>query len=251
MCDESGGFGWVELPSGLTVGQFKVLSDLGVTHAVTTRQGKETQLAAGDPATAARMLADEVGLNGVAWCQQVHGSQVFAVGQGGLAGDGDGLITANRGLGLVGRSADCPLVLLADPVEKVAAVFHAGWRGTVAGVAGETIRTMVSRFACAPMDVIACVCPSAGKCCYEVGMEVQAAAVEAFGARAKKFFVCREGSLFFDMWQAIADQLLRVGVARQNIYNAGLCTICHNNIFPSFRQEGDKAGRFQAIVALS
>ncbi len=249
MSSEDGGFHWDELAAGVTVGRFDVLHELHIPHAVTTRQGLDAALPLSDPAKAAQIFAGWLTLGGAAWMKQVHQANVMCISEPGFAGEADGMLTDQAEIGLVGRSADCPLVFLADRSSGVVGVFHAGWRGTIAGIATESVRQAVGRFGCNPQEIVACICPSAGPCCYEVGQEVQQAALAAFGTRAKKFVPMRDGKMYFDMWGAIRDQLLRVGLAGANVFSADLCTICHNNIFPSFRQEGDSAGRFQAIIA--
>jgi copper oxidase (laccase) domain-containing protein len=111
-----------------------------------------------------------------------------------------------------------------------------------------------------PDGIVACVSPSAGPCCYEVGPEVLKAAVEGIGPHAATFFRATGRALLagqgrqdrkalFDLWSANRDQLLRAGLRERNIHVAGLCTMCRNDLFPSHRREGDAAGRFAAIVA--
>jgi hypothetical protein len=59
-----------------------------------------------------------------------------------------------------------------------------------------------------------------------------------------------KGQMYFDLWSANRDQLLRAGLAPQNIHTSSVCTICHNELFPSYRVEGESAGRFAAIIGV-
>jgi len=245
------GFYFTRLGDDATVGRFGALDALALPHAVTTLDGFDTALAARDPAAAAGEFTAALGLEGAAWLEQAHGTRTISVDSPGPAGSGDGLITASPGLALVGRSADCPLVLVADSDGGAVGMFHAGWRGTVGGIAMEFVRSLVGRFGSNPARLVACICPSVGICCYEVGQDVQDAAAGTLGAHAVKFFAYRGGRLHFDMQSCICDQLLRVGLARRNIHVADICTICHEDLFCSYRRQGPRAGRFQAAIALN
>ena len=109
----------------------------------------------------------------------------------------------------------------------------------------------MTEFGCEPDELIACVCPSAGPCCYEVGAEVRDAAVRGIGPHAAGFFhPAPSGKDHFDLWHANVDALTRAGIARQSIHVAGICTLCRNDLFPSHRREGEAAGRFAAVIGL-
>jgi len=238
----------VDLPCGWTVGRFAALEALpGVVHAVTTRRGPDVAAAARDPGPAAAALAEALGLEGAAWCRQVHGAAVLAAGAAGEAGPADGLVAARRGLGLAGRSADCPLILVADARGRAVGMAHASWRGTVRRIAAALVERLAA-LGPRPEDLVACVCPSAGPCCYEVGPDVLAAAREGIGPDAEAFFHRRGGRTFFDLWAANRQQLLRAGLLEAGVHVAGVCTICRNDLFPSHRAEGGRAGRFLAMI---
>jgi len=217
---------------------------------VTTRRGPEMGGAAEDMDAAAQAIARSLDLEQVAWCEQVHGRRILPAGEGGPVGEGDGMVTNISSLGLMVRSADCPLILAVDSVGGAIGAAHASWRGTVGRIASELIVTMVSRFGVRPDGVVACICPSAGPCCYEVGPEVRDAAVGGIGRYAERFFERRGGRLYFDLWSANSDELARAGVAPRNIHVSGQCTICNNDRFCSHRVEGDAAGRFAAVIGV-
>ena len=249
VSNDSSGFYFEQLPDGATIGRFGAFEGPGLVHGVTTLKGFDTALAAKDPRAAAMSFADVLGLDGAAWLEQVHGVNIIIVDSPGAAGSADGLITDTPGLALVGRSADCPLVLVADSGGSAVGMFHAGWRGVTGGMAREFIRRFVGHFDSNPSGLVACICPSVGSCCYEVGQDVQDSAVAGLGANAVKFFAYRKGKLHFDMQACIRDQLLRVGLAGHNVHVAGVCTICHDDLFCSYRRQGAVAGRFLAAIA--
>jgi YfiH family protein len=115
------------------------------------------------------------------FARQVHGGQAAVVtgadrGRGTLSAedaiaDADALVTRSPGTVLVIQVGDCVPIVLHDPVAGVLAAVHAGWRGTVAGVATaalDVMRSMGSR----PADVLAGLGPAIGPDRYQVGAEV-------------------------------------------------------------------------------
>jgi hypothetical protein len=239
----------VTLPAGWQVGRFGNLSAMpGLVHAVTTRRGLDVRLGADDRAAAARQVAGALGLGGVAFCRQVHGNTVYRVAAPGLAGEGDGLVTDTPGLGVMCFSADCPLVLVADSASGAIGVAHASWRSTVKQVTTRLVEKLRDEFGCRPEDLVAGISPSAGPCCYRVGPEVLDAAVRELGLLAERFFRVSGGKFIFDLWGANRQQLHAAGVPGANITTSGVCTICHNETYPSYRAEGDAAGRFVAAI---
>jgi len=103
---------------------------------------------------------------------QIHTDQVVAVGTPGHHGDGDALITAQPGLWLEIRTADCVPILIVDTERRVVAAVHAGWRGTAAAIARVTVEEMRRKWDCQPADLAVAIGPSIGVCCFEVGEEV-------------------------------------------------------------------------------
>jgi len=245
-----GGFYLVELPNGWRVGRFAALDGTaGVTAVVTTRQGLDVDVVKNDYPSAAGLLAECLHLKAVAWCRQVHGSEVLPVSAAGSAGRCDGMVTSVGGLGLMVRSADCPLILAVDASAGAVGVAHASWRATGGRIAGKLVAALADHCGARPDRLAACICPSAGPCCYQVGDDLLAAMSAGLGPAADRFVVSHDGKTCFDLWSANRAQLLDAGLAGHNIHVAGLCTICNNDLFPSYRAEGQSAGRFAAVIA--
>lgn len=235
--------------NGWAVGRFPALAALpGVSHLVTTREAPDARWVRREPGPAAHAAADAAGLNGAAWLEQVHGTEVAVVSASGFAGRADGLVTGTPALALTVRSADCPLILAAARDGRAVGAVHASWRGTAAGAAGRLVAAMAEHFGVEPGELVAGVCPSAGPCCYEVGREVIEAVVAGRGEAARQWFVEAPGRLHFDLWRANVEQLRAAGVAASDIHVAGLCTICGDVPLPSHRREGSDAGRFLAAI---
>jgi polyphenol oxidase len=172
--------------------------------------------------------------------------------------EGDGLMTDVPGV-LVGvGTADCVPVLVVDGRKKVVAAFHAGWRGTVAGIVEQGVARMVREFGSRVEDLEAAVGPSIGACCYSVGHEVH----KEFGARfryAEELFrVGGEedpGGRYLDLWEANRRQLLDAGLGEEQIYMVGECTACSQDAsgamkYFSHRGEKGVAGRMLSVVGV-
>ena len=86
--------------------------------------------------------------------------------------DIDGLITNVPGICLVTTYADCVPLYFLDPVKKVIALSHSGWRGTVGKIGKKTVELMHDKFGSDPADILAAVGPSVCQDCYEVSADV-------------------------------------------------------------------------------
>lgn len=192
---------------------------------------------------------------------QVHGNGVLRVtaGQAGRgarpdssrAGVADALITNEPGVVLLSMHADCLPILLVDPATPAVGVIHAGWRGTVADVAGAAIAALSAAFGTDPGRVLAYLGPAIAGPCYEVGAEV----ADAWGDRASLVHAChglhaRGPAWTFDLAAANTWLLRQAGVRPEHIERSGICTRCGTDDWFSHRGQGPATGRFGAIIAL-
>jgi YfiH family protein len=193
------------------------------------------------------------------FASQVHSGDVKvidqkAIGSGVLSQSPrtDATITALTGICLMVMVADCVPVILFDPVKKVSAVIHAGWRGTVKYITSNTIHAMVEYFGSDPVDILAGIGPSIGPCCYEVGAEVKNFIEQNFGT-SEGYLVNQTHSSkpYFDLWYANSKQLIDNGVKPLNIESSGLCTKCNQEMFFSSRASVGITGRFGAGIYIS
>ncbi|HEY3365593.1 MAG TPA: peptidoglycan editing factor PgeF [Symbiobacteriaceae bacterium] len=188
----------------------------------------------------------------------VHGNRVVAVtGEEAAERDGvrlvpdcDALITDRPELALIVTAADCVPVFLYDPVRRAAGIAHAGWRGTVAGIAGQTARAMSGAFGCDPADIRAVVGPSIGPCCFEVDDLVAAPLRAGYGAGAALLLKpgAAPGKYLLDLWEANRLDLRKAGVNAVEV--SGACTACGSDRYFSHRGESGQAGRGAAVIVL-
>ncbi|MEZ4518907.1 MAG: peptidoglycan editing factor PgeF [Chloroflexota bacterium] len=252
--------------NGLTYFHFESLPVNGrLQHAVFSRQGGHSEapfdslnLSMSVPDERDRVYANRrqvYGLFGrdtdtVVHAHLVHGNTVARVTQ---ANNGewvehvDALITDEPGCVVTMNFADCTPVIVYDPVHNAAGIGHAGWRGTVANVAGAMVASMSAEFGSVPSDMMATIGPCIGPCCYEVGEDVATAVRDSFGE--PDGLLQPSGDRYhFDLPAANRRQLADAGVA--TIETSGLCTACRTDLFFSHRAEKGRTGRFGVVVAL-
>ena len=141
--------------------------------------------------------------------------------------------------------ADCTPVLFFDPLHKAIGVAHAGRAGAFGNIVKNVVETMRSEYGSKPEDIIICIGPAIGVCCYEVGVEIYEASKGEFGYA----FEIREGSYYLDINKILLSQLKKCGIQEQNIQNDRVCTACNTQKYFSYRAEGD-TGRFAGILML-
>ena len=160
-------------------------------------------------------------------------------------------LTTNAPRILLGvKTADCVPVLLADRRRGACAAVHAGWRGTLSSIVVRTLERMKTEFGTEARDVRAGIGPAANNCCYEVGNEVIEAFHEKFPDSASLFTPTRRGHARVDLQRANREQLIKAGVAAQNIHTAPLCTMCRTDLFFSYRREKRSAGRVGRLMSV-
>jgi hypothetical protein len=151
------------------------------------------------------------------------------------------------------RFADCVPILLHDPKRGVIGVAHAGWQGTVIGVAAAAVEEMQSAYHSNPEDILAAIGPSVCQNHYEVGGEVVEKVQEAFGQDANKVLSRGNGGLapgkaYFDLWSANRLMLEQAGVRQIEV--SEICTACQPEDWYSHRAEKGKTGRFGVLMGL-
>lgn len=165
--------------------------------------------------------------------------------------DVDGLITNVPGVALVTQYADCTPLLFCDPIKKVIATSHAGWRGTATEIGKKTVELMKSEFGCNAEDIIAAIGPSICQNCYEVDDVVYAPLCQIPYLDKSKILIHKEnGKYMLNLWETNRQILINAGIRPENIDVTDLCTNCHPDVFHSHRFTKGKRGNLAAIIAL-
>lgn len=175
--------------------------------------------------------------------RQIH-SNIVAIADGKDVSPetADAIVTSgsDRWIGI--RTADCVPILLADRKGRAVATVHAGWRGTVADIVGETVRRMEQLHGCDPAELVAAIGPCIAKCCFEVGREVGQQFRPILGPAAE----CDR----IDLVEANRRQLAAAGLPPGSIDATELCTVCNAEEFHSYRRDREMSGRMVAAIAL-
>lgn len=157
--------------------------------------------------------------------------------------DGDAIITDIPGWLIGVTVADCGTVLIYDPVKKVVAAIHSGWRGSIADITTKTIDKLKATYASAPADFVVFLGPTPHQHDYEVGPEV----AEQFDAH---YIDHRDdGTYWLDNQAVIYDQVRKAGVPIEQIERDPRSTMTDASLH-SHRRDKDKAGRMIAAIAL-
>lgn len=160
----------------------------------------------------------------------------------------DAVITDKKDILIGVKVADCLPILLYDPVIKVIAAVHAGWRGTAKGILKKTIIKMVEIFNSKASDILIAIGPSIKGCCYEVGQEV----IEALKNETSsyEYVINFTGKKHVDLAIANRIQALSIGINNNNIWISSNCTFCNYLRYASYRFHGKKAGRQYGIIGM-
>ena len=163
----------------------------------------------------------------------------------------DGIITNQPGVMIAVGVADCLPLLLLDPVKRVAAALHAGWKGTAGNIAAKGVASLEKLFGSDSRDIRAALGPAIGPCCYEVDKPVQ----QAFSGSGVSWELCAQPS-GSDRWKldlaaANRQQLLEAGVPGENIEAAGQCVCCNADWFFSHRRDNGETGRQVGFIMLT
>lgn len=253
--------------NGLHYYTFETLDQHGICHAIFTRRGGVSPFpwaslnmggSVGDDLERVRenrrRAFDALGLSveQIYDVWQVHSADVVCVEEPKTPDQpyrkADALLTNKKGIHLFMRFADCVPILLFDRKGGVIGVIHAGWQGTISGIAEKVVYQMQAEYGSKAENIWAGIGPSIGVHHYPVGEEVWHKAVVSMPDIAHQSFQIRQGEYFFDLWTANKLLLEKAGV--KDVEVSGICTACHLDDWYSHRAEKGKTGRFGVVISL-
>ncbi|TET06732.1 laccase domain-containing protein [Candidatus Dependentiae bacterium] len=155
--------------------------------------------------------------------------------------EGDFLITDQPGLGIGILTADCLPIIIYDPTKHILGLAHAGWRGSLSGIAATVVQIIKKQYSCNPSLLQVFFGPAAKCCCYAID--------DTFAHRLKgcknyeRFLNLKNNCYYFDLAYFNQVQLEQCGILPDAFcYDYNMCSIC-NNSFYSYRNQKEKAGR--------
>ncbi|HBE76608.1 MAG TPA: peptidoglycan editing factor PgeF [Firmicutes bacterium] len=204
-----------------------------------------------------RLFLSSLSLNltDIVAAEQIHGTAIQVVGQKqrgagaysmetALPGT-DALITREPGVVLSIFTADCLPIFIYDRKTPAIAIVHAGWRGTIAQIASQTIVKMVNEFKTDPALCRVAIGPAICNACFGVSADV----AERFRGISPQVVMESETGYHVDLALFNSLALQTTGVRSDQIAIADLCT-CHTGKFFSYRGEHGTRERLMGIIAL-
>lgn len=166
----------------------------------------------------------------------------------------DGLITNKSNLILSTTNADCILLLFFDPIKKVIANIHSGWKGTLQRISVKTVQEMMEEFECDPKDIICCICPSIRKCHFEVDKDVKDKFEKEF-QNLQNLNEIIEEKMQNKKWNidtVLINKVIleKAGLKKENIIDSGICSVCHSDLIHSYRVEKEGYGLNTALIEM-
>lgn len=161
----------------------------------------------------------------------------------------DGLVTDIENIALITRFADCTPIVLFDPVKKVHANIHSGWRGTLQRIGANGVDILVNQYGSNPEDIIAVMGPAIGKDEFEVDIDVMEMFKNEFNFHEEIINKKDDVKYLIDLRTTNTKILLEQGIKEENLIILDLPTMS-NPMLHSFRRDKDKYGLMACITYL-
>ena len=206
--------------------QSTLLTNLGIVHGYSTRDECKEKFFEG------------LGIQSkdIVFGEQVHGARISVVkdnDRGKTLTGIDGLVSKYLPIGVT--FADCVPILAIDPKAKIIGTAHAGWKGTLAGIARKLTCAMINARANIH-NIYISIGPSIGMCCYNVD-ENRAMAFQKQFDNNEKIASRIDGQWHLDIGYANYLQLLEAGIVKEHVDVSATCTSCQISEFHSFRKD--------------
>jgi polyphenol oxidase len=187
-----------------------------------------------------RRILKTLNLERLISAQQIHQTHIECVYEPKEEfSDCDGLMTSQNTWGLLIQHADCQAALFYDPIKKVIASIHAGWRGQVKNIYQTVILKMRTAFGSDPKDLLVCISPSLGP---------QNSEFKNYREEFPEiFWQFQIKPFYFDLWAIARFQLEQAGILSHHLEIAQIDTYAHPDDFYSYRRE-KAAGRREKIT---
>ena len=159
----------------------------------------------------------------------------------------DAIILTNHEQAVYMNFADCTPIVAYDKKQNIAAIMHAGWKGTVGKIAQKTILKMQQELNSNVEDINVAIGPAISVCCYEVKEDVFNMSMISVMDN-KNMYEIRNGKIYVNLKEINKRQLEEIGI--KNIDICEYCTSCNNDLFYSFRKENGTTNRNSTIIKL-
>lgn len=153
----------------------------------------------------------------------------------------DGLIVERSGVAALLNFADCiPVIVVTE--RGTFAVIHAGWRGVIDHIVPKAIHILINSSQVSVDQCNVYIGAHIRSECFEVSPEIAQRFADAFGD------IVIEGSRNVSLEAALCQDLAAIGVPNARIATLGMCTVCNNDQFYSYRAQQGVCGRHAACA---
>ncbi len=159
--------------------------------------------------------------------------------------DTDALILSNKEQAVFLNFADCTPLIFYDEENNIAAVSHAGWRGTAGSIGVKTVEKMRKEFG--SVNIKCAIGPAISMCCYNVGEDVFQKLMSTVN-NSDGLYEIRNDEIFVDLKAINKRQLEEIGLRYIDVCH--YCTSCNNDLFFSYRKENGTTNRHSAVIKL-
>ncbi len=249
--------------NGIEYLQFKRLLDYGIKHAYTLKgDGINFRTNSAEEKDCYQRIFDNIGLDIKTFVKplQRHTDNVRCIDHvmdREELKDTDGLITDKENIALVTTNADCILFSFYDPVKKVIANIHSGWRSTFQKIAEKAAIKMINYYRCNPEDIEVYIWPSIRKCHFEVDRDVKELCEEIFSFTGRTSDFIQEGLIKDGKQKYLIDTILinkilltDLGIKEDKIFDCDICSVCSGDKIASYRVEGKGFKLATSIISL-
>ncbi len=164
----------------------------------------------------------------------------------------DGLVTNEPDIPLITFYADCVPLFFYDPVCKVIAMAHSGWKGTVERIGAKMVSYMEQEYGCHAKDIICAIAPSICQSCYEVSEDVALRFLDVFGdGYGEELLYKKEnGKYQLNLHKACEITLLEAGILSEHMDITDICTCCNPDWLFSHRASNGMRGNLAGVMML-
>ncbi len=166
---------------------------------------------------------------------QIHSSKFFILkNKPRTKFKGDGMITSKKNIALGILTADCAPIFICDPVKKIIAATHAGWKGAYKKIVKKVIKKMLN-MGSKKVNIITVIGPCIDQKNYEVQKDFKKKFLNET-KNNKKYFKIIKKKIYFSLRDYIKGQLEDIGIKnieiiKKDTYNR------KNNFFSSRRSK--------------
>lgn len=149
----------------------------------------------------------------------------------------DGYITKEKNIATLITTADCNPIIIYDPKQNIIANVHSGWAGTIKKITIKAIKILNEKFNSRLEDLIVCIGPSIRKCCFSSEDELfKKKFTDIWNFEDEYIYYVEDKKRFhIDLLYVIKKDLIDMGIKKENIADANICTMCNSEDFFSYR----------------